>query len=60
MIKVLGYDPKVAKQVTCEHCGSILEYTPNDIKAECVKDYRGDSEMYYYIQCPVCFVNVQI
>ena len=60
MIKVIGNDPTVTKQVTCKHCGSILEYVPNDIKAKCVKDYTGGSEMYYHIQCPVCFVNVQI
>ena len=32
MIKVIGNDPKVAKQVTCRNCGAILEYMPCDVK----------------------------
>jgi transcription elongation factor Elf1 len=31
-VKVIGQDPKLAKQVTCRHCGAVNEYLPIDVR----------------------------
>jgi hypothetical protein len=32
MVKIVGQDPKLAKQVTCRHCGAINEYLPVEVR----------------------------
>ena len=46
MIKVVGNDSSVVKQVTCKQCGSILEYMPCDVEAGETIDWRGDMDIY--------------
>lgn len=58
MIKIVGTDHKVAKQATCRHCGSILEYMPVDIKTRTSVDYSGSKDIVKYITCPSCSENV--
>jgi predicted RNA-binding Zn-ribbon protein involved in translation (DUF1610 family) len=54
MVQIVGIDPKVTKQVTCRNCGSILEYTPSEIKHYHGKDYSGGSDGREWIDCPKC------
>ena len=60
MVKVVGNDPSVVKQVTCGHCGAILEYLPCDIKAGETRDWRGDMDIYHYITCPQCKNHISV
>lgn len=54
MIKVIGNDPKVAKQATCRNCGAILEYMPCAVKEVTTRDISGCADTDYYIQCHQC------
>lgn len=60
MIKVVGNDPSVVKQVTCKHCGSILEYMPCDIEEGATRAWRGGRDLYHYIECPQCKNHVSV
>ena len=53
MIKVIGNDPKVVKQVTCWNCGAILEYMPCDVKVT-TRGITGCTATDFYIVCPQC------
>lgn len=44
-MRILEYGWVCPKQVKCNHCGSILEYVPKDLKL-----YNAG----YYLLCPVC------
>lgn len=44
----------VVKEHICTHCGARLEYTPTDVIHHVIRDYRGDSDTLYTIQCPQC------
>lgn len=64
MPKVVGYDQTVYKRTTCQHCGAINEYTPNelkDIKGDYNHEYLFDYEVYKGFNCAGCgkeiFVN---
>jgi len=37
MVKVVGQDNSMAKRKTCNHCGAVNEYMPNDVR----ELYRG-------------------
>ena len=60
MIKVIGKDPNVTKKATCRHCSSILEYLPIDVIEESRADYGGGSDIYKWIECPVCDKEVNV
>jgi len=32
MAKVVGFNPKVLKQATCQKCSAINEYSPNEVR----------------------------
>ena len=49
MVKVIKENYKT-KQIVCENCGSLLEYTPQDEHKVETNYYRFDR----YIICPVC------
>ena len=59
-VQKIGTDDKVKRQVTCRECGSILEYLVIDIKSRTVLDYTGDSDTYYWIDCPECRNEVPV
>lgn len=47
-------DPKVVKRVTCGHCGTRLEYVPNDVKECHGADYGGGPDGEEWVDCPKC------
>ena len=54
MVQVVGEDPKAFKQVTCEHCAAILQYTLHEVKRRDGKDYSGGADGEEWINCPRC------
>ncbi len=54
MARVIGVDQTKFKQCTCGDCGSIIEYTINEVSRSTSTDYTGSSDTYYYITCPKC------
>jgi hypothetical protein len=53
-------DPQVVRQTVCFNCGVTLEYVPNDIKNRVHRDYTGDSDTVYYIDCAACNQQVRV
>ena len=49
-MKVVEYGHIKPKEVKCNHCGSVLEYMPNDL----IYWTNG----WYYMVCPVCQGNI--
>lgn len=56
MVTVVSNIPhkSVVKETICTHCGSTLEYVPNDVDRFTITDYDGSSETYTQILCPNC------
>lgn len=54
MPRIIGKDEKLAKQVTCQCCASILEYYPNERMERTYKDISQCTETVHYIVCPEC------
>jgi len=52
--------PSVVKEVICRNCGATLQYVPNDIHHETLRDYDGSSDTNYFIQCPPCGKKVTV
>lgn len=61
-IKIISTKPdkNVVKRCTCSNCGSLLEYTPNDVTYKNYKDYDGSSYRYAEFNCPNCSKLIQI
>lgn len=59
-VKKVGTDEKVKRRVTCRNCGSILEYLAIDVRHRTTRDYTGDSDDYYWIDCPQCHNEVAV
>ena len=55
-IKVIKENPVPRQEVTCEGCGSILEYGNADL--EVAQRYLSGAAVNYIIKCPVCGVYV--
>lgn len=54
-MKIKEYGYIKPKEIKCNHCGAILEYTNCDIKMKERYSNFFDGITYYgYIQCPVC------
>ena len=53
MIEIIG---QVKKEVTCEYCGSVLNYLNEDVEREEISYNR----IYYYIVCPQCGDKVYV
>lgn len=60
MPRIIGKDEKLAKQVTCHGCASILEYYPNEKQERTYKDISQCTETIHYIVCPGCNKEVII
>ena len=45
-MRIVKYGCIKPKEVKCNHCGTVLEYIPNNI--------RHWTDDWYYIVCPVC------
>lgn len=56
-IKVVKENPVPRQQVTCEGCGSILEYGNADLEPATM--YLNGHTISYKIKCPVCGVYVK-
>lgn len=57
MIKVLEEKPVPRKTITCNNCGSVLEYGNADLHIDYEPDYNGFYRPMCFI-CPVCGVKV--
>ena len=53
MVKIVGKDKKIAKQITCKNCAAILEYLPKDVKTRSYS-CMGETDVLSYIKCPDC------
>jgi RNase P subunit RPR2 len=60
MVRVVGQDPRVLKQVTCRHCAAVLEYTPHELKRHEGRDYSGGVDIREWIVCPRCGHEVTV
>jgi ribosomal protein S27E len=62
MVTVVSREPhrSVVREVICRHCGSTLQYVPNDVKEDYTSDYTGGKDYYNYIQCPNCNKHVTV
>lgn len=56
-IKVIKENPAPRQEVTCEGCGSILEYGNADL--EIAQRYLNGAAVNYKIKCPICGIYVQ-
>lgn len=54
MAKVVGFDEKAKKQVTCWKCSAIIEYTQHEVRSYNGRDYSGGSDGKEWIVCPNC------
>lgn len=59
VVKV-GDDPAIKKNVTCGHCGSILQYLPCDVDKRVTTDYTGDRDWTYSIECSECGKRIYV
>lgn len=55
-VKIINDVPDSSKQYTkvCENCAVTLQYVKNDITTRVHRDYAGDSNSHYEIECPKC------
>lgn len=59
MVKIVGKDQSVVKQITCRNCASILEYRPIEVKTLWEgTDYGGGPDGAKGFKCPSCGENV--
>ena len=56
-IVVIKENPVPRQQVTCESCGSILEYGNADL--EVAQRYLSGAAVDYKIKCPVCGIYIK-
>jgi len=54
MAKVIGFDEKAKKKITCGECSAIVEYVPHEEQSYVHHDYGGGSDTIHYIICPNC------
>ena len=64
-MKILKYGEGYPKTVTCEHCGSELEYETNDVYSYYKTNYLNDnkivfSEQHKALNCPVCQYSIDL
>lgn len=52
--------PSVVKEAICRNCGSVLQYTPNDVKESKSYDYTGGYDIVKNIVCPPCGKKVNV
>jgi len=57
-VKVVSDKPVRTRKVVCTKCSFELEYTGEDVKSYDKRDYSGDLDTYYYIECPRCSKQV--
>lgn len=62
MARVLDPKPQsdVEKQMSCQQCGALIAYVPNDIIKKTFSDYGGGSDTYNYVNCPNCQKDTRI
>lgn len=58
-VKVVGFDEKAKKQITCKNCGSVLEYLPIDVKYRSVRHF-DETDIIKSVDCPKCMKEVKI
>ena len=56
-IVVIKENPVPRQEVTCEGCGSILEYGNADLEPATM--YSNGHAISYKIKCPICGVHVK-
>lgn len=51
---------QAVREIFCQHCGSLLEYSPSDVQEAWHEDYLGDGTWVPYIECPECEKHVRL
>ena len=59
-VVAVGFDESYAKQITCNKCGTILQYRPQDVTHGKHTDISGCTEAYNYILCCSCCYQVEV
>jgi DNA-directed RNA polymerase subunit RPC12/RpoP len=54
MAKVVGFDEKQKKRVTCRGCSAIIEYVANEVKRRDGTDISGGPDGEEWVRCPNC------
>ncbi len=54
MIKILGQDSSINKEITCKNCATRLQYNPVDERHDYSTDYTGCKDTYSYLTCLCC------
>lgn len=60
MAKVIGENPKVGRECSCQGCGAIIRYYKNDVREEHTIDYGGGTDANYSIKCPRCSNSISV
>jgi hypothetical protein len=61
MVVILGKDKKMFKIISCQECGSELQYLPRDIMGGYYRTGNGDEvKKYFFIECPSCWEKVVV
>ncbi|BBO33383.1 hypothetical protein PLANPX_2995 [Lacipirellula parvula] len=58
-VKIIGRGEREVRRVTCDRCGSVLEFSGADVQSE--PQYNGDGEYAgerRWIDCPQCSSQV--
>ncbi len=58
MARVIGKSKQVEKRCTCQGCGSIVAYLPNEVKRRDGVDYGGGPDGDESIPCPNCGARI--
>lgn len=58
-MKIVGFNKKKKKRVTCEECAAIVEYVENEVK-KATYTCMGDPSGHRYIDCPGCKKQIVI
>jgi len=58
MAKIVGEDPSAKKRITCQNCGGIVEYLPQDVQEYNGKDYSGGPDGRRWVECPRCHKDI--
>ncbi len=61
-MKIIVEKEVPSAQITCPHCGSLIEYQNRDLMTKYFTNYTYNTALgnkLYYFSCPVCGVDVE-
>ena len=60
MVTILGKDKNMFKVVSCQECGSELQYLTRDIQTGYHRKPNDIVITYHFIECPSCWEKVVV